>query len=61
MKRLADNGIPPKEMVVIIKPASSSNYNLLVKTLDEMSINEVKKYALAPLDADDEKLLAAAQ
>lgn len=58
MKSLQQKGIPAEEMIVIIKPTMESNYNSLVAALDEMTINTVKKYAMAPLDADDEKLLA---
>ena len=59
MKSLQQKGIPAEEMIVIIKPTMESNYNSLVAALDEMTINTVKKYAMAPLDADDQKLLAA--
>lgn len=50
----------PDTLTVIIKPALESDYSTLVKAMDEMMINDVHKYAIASLDDDDEKLLAAA-
>lgn len=44
-------------LVVIIKPGMESNYRNLVAVLDEMAICDVKKHAVATLDAKDEKLL----
>lgn len=45
-----------KDMVVLIKPTDQSSYGNVVDLLDEMQINNVKKYVL--IDADNkEKLL----
>ncbi|MFT3702742.1 MAG: biopolymer transporter ExbD [Agriterribacter sp.] len=49
--------IKPDTLTVIIKPTMESDYNTLVKAMDEMSINNVHKYAIAQLDDDDKKLL----
>ena len=47
----------PDTLTVIIKPTMESDYNTLVRVMDEMVINQVHKYAVAPLDDDDKKLL----
>ncbi len=38
-----------KDFFVVIKPADLSNYGDLVKVLDEMKINEVKRYSIADI------------
>lgn len=38
-----------KELIVLIKPLSTSRYGNVVDILDEMNISEVKKYTLAEL------------
>lgn len=48
-------------MVVIIRPGMESNYSNLVAALDEMTICDVKKHAVASLNPEDEKLLAVHQ
>lgn len=47
-------------LTVIIKPSVETNYKTLVAVLDEMTINEVKKYAVANIDNDDRELMAFA-
>ncbi|NLO71688.1 MAG: biopolymer transporter ExbD [Porphyromonadaceae bacterium] len=47
----------PNTPVVVIKPLDNSNYDNLVSALDEMLIASVGKYAIADLDANDEKML----
>jgi len=40
-----------KELIVLIKPLSSSRYGNVVDILDEMNISEVKKYTLAEVNS----------
>lgn len=42
------------DFVVIIKPAKTASYKAVVDILDEMTINEIKRYAL--VDITDEEL-----
>lgn len=43
------------ELVVIIKPLNSSNYKGVINIMDEMSINDIKKYSLVdPSDTDEQ-------
>lgn len=51
------NHFKPDTLTVIIKPTKESDYNTLVRVMDEMAISEVHKYAIADLDEDDKKLL----
>ena len=37
----------PKDLVVVIKPANNSTYKNAVDALDEMAINDIKRYAMA--------------
>jgi biopolymer transport protein ExbD len=48
-----------KELIVLIKPLSTSRYNNMVDILDEMNINEVKKYTLAELNDNERKFIIA--
>lgn len=48
-----------KELIVLIKPLSSSRYNNMVDILDEMNISEVKKYTLAELNDNERKIIIA--
>lgn len=45
-------------LAVIIKPAKNATYNQTVDLLDEMLINNIKKYAMAEVTAYEEGLLA---
>ncbi|MCC7526423.1 MAG: biopolymer transporter ExbD [Chitinophagaceae bacterium] len=47
----------PDDFVVVIKPNNESNYKNVVAILDEMTINEVKKYALVPISPVENELL----
>lgn len=45
------------DLVVIIKPLTSSSYKSVVDILDEMSINDIKKYSLVDPSKDDEQFI----
>ena len=47
----------PKDFVVVIKPTQDANYKNTVDILDEMSINEVKRYAMVDITADEYQLV----
>ena len=49
----------PEDFVVVIKPNDEANYKNVVAILDEMTINEVKKYALVPISPVENELLVA--
>jgi hypothetical protein len=42
-----------KELMLLIKPLETSSYSNLMNTLDEVLINDVKKYAI--VDATEEE------
>lgn len=46
-----------ESITVIVKPTSSSTYNNLVKTLDEMQICSVAKYAIVEPEKEDNYLI----
>jgi biopolymer transport protein ExbD len=43
-----------KDMFVIIKPANKSAYGDIVNVLDEMTINDIKRYALVDITKEEE-------
>ena len=45
------------ELFVIIKPSRTSAYGNIVKVLDEMIINDVKRYALVEITGSEETLI----
>jgi len=51
----------PKDFVVVIKPNEESNYQNMVAILDEMTINEVKKFALVTISPQENELLKATE
>lgn len=51
----------PEDFVVVIKPNDEANYQNVVALLDEMSINEVKKYALVSISPVENELLLATE
>jgi biopolymer transport protein ExbD len=44
-------------LIVIIKPLNSSTYKGVVGILDEMSVNDIKKYSLIDPSDDDEQFI----
>lgn len=46
-----------ESITVIVKPTANSTYNTLVKTLDEMQICSVAKYAIVDVEAGDRFLI----
>lgn len=51
----------PEDFVVVIKPNNEANYQNVVALLDEMAINEVKKYALVSISPVENELLLATE
>jgi biopolymer transport protein ExbD len=51
----------PDDFVVVIKPNKESTYKNTVDMLDEMTINDVKRYALVDISSVEEQLIAATQ
>ncbi|MFT3948937.1 MAG: biopolymer transporter ExbD [Agriterribacter sp.] len=47
----------PEDFVVVIKPNDEANYQNMVAILDEMSINEVKKFAVVPISPVENEIL----
>ncbi len=48
---------PDKDFVVVIKPGADCTYKNVVDALDEMSINDVKRYALVDISDVETKLI----
>ena len=51
----------PEDFVVVIKPNDESNYQNVVAIHDEMSINEVKKFAMVNISPVENELLVATE
>lgn len=51
----------PEDFVVVIKPGPEATYKNTVDILDEMAINEVKRYALVDIFDQELQLMAASQ
>lgn len=49
------------EMTVLIKPDTTSSYSDLVSVLDEMSINDVKVYAIVEITPGEQHLIHVAE
>jgi biopolymer transport protein ExbD len=47
----------PSDMLVLIKPDKDCSYQTLVDLLDEMTINDITRYAIENRDVYDEKLV----
>lgn len=48
---------PEKDLVVIIKPNELSNYKNVVDVLDEMTITEIKRYAMIDISPQENELI----
>jgi biopolymer transport protein ExbD len=51
----------PKDFMVILKPSKDATYKNTVDILDEMKIDDVKRYALVDLSPDEYKFIAATE
>lgn len=51
----------PKDFVVVIKPDNESTYKNTVDALDEMSINDVKRYAMVDISDVEVALIKATE
>ena len=51
----------PKDFMVIIKPTQDATYKNTVDMLDEMKIDDVKRYALVDITPDEYKFFAATE
>jgi biopolymer transport protein ExbD len=54
-----ENACKDMDFVVIIKPSEDATYKNTVDILDEMAINQVKRYAMVKLVEDEIKLIKA--
>jgi len=51
----------PKDFVVVLKPTQDATYRNAVNILDEMTIDEVKRFALVDISPDEYKLVQATE
>ena len=51
----------PKDFMVILKPSKDATYKNTVDMLDEMKIDEVKRYALVDISPDEYKFVDATE
>jgi len=51
----------PKDFVVVIKPHKESTYKNAVDALDEMTINDVKRYAMVDISEVESQLITATE
>jgi biopolymer transport protein ExbD len=50
-----------KDLVIVIKPTEKANYRNVVDMLDEMLINDIKRYALVDISEGENALVNATQ
>lgn len=48
---------PEKDFLVVIKPSVTTNYGAVVDILDEMTINDIKRYMLTNISKEEESLI----
>lgn len=66
MKKVRDEiikkkrGTPEEDLMVVIKASDESTYKDVVDALDEMTINDIKRYALVDISEVEGKLVAIA-
>lgn len=51
----------PKDFVVVIKPTQDASYKNTVNILDEMKIDDVKRFAMVDITPDEYKLVVATE
>jgi biopolymer transport protein ExbD len=51
----------PQDFVVVIKPNAESTYKNAIDALDEMTINDVKRYALVDISPVEDQLIKATE
>jgi biopolymer transport protein ExbD len=65
MKKIRDEIIkkkrstPPEDLMIVIKPGEESTYKDVVDALDEMTINDIKRYALVDISDVEAQLVKA--
>ena len=54
--QVAKNNLPNRnDLIVLIKPSEFCSYQNIIATLDEMQINDVKRYVLMDMTDDEKK------
>ena len=51
----------PKDFMVVLKPTQDATYKNTVNILDEMKIDDVKRYALVDISPDEYKFVTATE
>ncbi|MFI5130326.1 MAG: ExbD/TolR family protein [Chitinophagales bacterium] len=49
--------VPEKDLVIVIKPTASASYSNTVDILDEMTINNIKRFAMVKVTKEEEDAL----
>jgi len=53
----AKNEVNDSSFIVLIRPSSSGTYKNTVNVLDEMTINDIKRYAMVDVLAEEQKII----